>query len=471
MNQIHKIYTMAALLLLAAGCKVGKEYTRPATAIPQQFRNGTASDSLSAASISPKDFFKDEALQQLIDSANAKNFDLLIAIKNIEQSGQTLRAAKVNFLPELGLNIQANTNRPSNNSLNGISASQFLGSKSVEDFTAALNFSWEIGLWGKLSGMKAKALAEYLQTTEASKVVRSKLVSNVALGYYNLLMLDEQLRIAQRTLALNDSTLKITKLQWDAGMANSLAVQQAEAQKLSAAQLIPSLEQSITIQENALSLLTGTLPAAISRNRKLNEVPVATTVPTGYPVALLANRADVRAGEYALRAANEAAGVAQANMYPSLTITAQAGLNAFKASNWFTIPGSLFGTVAGAIAQPIFQRRQLKTQYEIAKVEREKSVLQFRQTVLTAVTEVADALVKSDKLKAQIEIAENKVNTLRSAIQNASLLYSSGMATYLEVIVAQSNLLQSELELSDLKRQRLGADVELYIALGGATNP
>lgn len=472
MNHITKLYSITALAILAAGCKVGKEYVRPNLDLPQQFRaEAVKTDSLSAALLSAKTFFNDAALQQLIDSANAKNYDLLIAVKNIAQAGQTLKQARVNYLPELGLTIQANTSNPSKNSLNGISAGQFLGSSTIEDYNAALNLSWEIGLWGKLKGMKAKALSDYLQTGEASKLIRSRLVSSVALGYYNLLMLDEQLRIANRTLLLNDSTLRMTKLQWDAGLTTILAVQQAEAQRDNAALLVPSLEQNVAIQENALSQLTGTFPAAVYRNKNLNDIAPATQVTTGYPVALLSNRADVRGAEYALRSANESVGVAQASMYPSLNITATGGLNSFKASNWFNIPGSIFGTLAGSIAQPVFQRRQLKTQFEIAKIEREKSVLVFRQTVLTAVTEVSDAMVRSDKLKKQVSIAENRVNTLRSAIKNANMLFASGMATYLEVIVAQGNLLQSELELSDLKRQQLGADVELYTALGGGSNP
>lgn len=348
---------------------------------------------------------------------------------------------------------------------------QFFSSSTIQDYNAALNVSWEIGLWGKLSRMKGKALSEYLQTQEASKLIRSKLVSSVATGYYNLLMLDEQLRIANRTVSLNDSTLQMTRLQWDAGLTTILAVQQAEAQKLSSAQLVPALLQGITIQENALSQLTGTLPASVLRVKKLNEISPALQIPTGYPVALLNNRADVKASEYALRAANESVGIAQASMYPALNITAQGGVNSFKASNWFNIPGSLFGTLAGAIAQPIFQRRMLKTRFEIAKIEREKSVLQFRQTVLLAVTEVSDALTKSNRLKEQLVLAESRVNILRSTIKNADMLYKSGMATYLEVILAQGSLLQSELELSDLRRQRLAADVELYTALGGGINP
>lgn len=471
MNQLYKLYAIAAIGLILTSCKLGKDYVRPEQDLPRNYRNGVReTDSLSIATMSTRNFFNDPALQQLIDSADSRNYDLLYAVKNIEQAAQTLRGAKVNFLPELALNIQANTSKPSKNSLNGLSAGQFLGSSTIEDYTAGLAFSWEIGLWGKLRGMKAKALTDYLQTAEAARIVRSKMVYVIAIGYYNLLMLDEQLRIASRTLSLNDSTLKMTRLQWDAGMVTSLALEQAEAQKLSSALLIPALEQSRTIQENALSQLTGKFPANIYRNKKLEEIAPANQLSAGYPVALLSNRAEVRAGEYALRTANQSVGIAQANMYPALNITVSGGLNSFKASNWFNIPGSLFGTVAGSIAQPLLQRRQLKTQFEIAKIEREKSVLQFRQTVLTAVTEVADALVKSEKLRTQVGIAKSRVKTLRSAIKNADLLFSSGMATYLEVILAQANLLQSELELSDLRRQLLGADAELYIALGGSGN-
>jgi multidrug efflux system outer membrane protein len=246
MNYLHKLYIITALAILITGCKVGKEYVRPGMNLPQQFRTEDAkTDSSSVAALNTKAFFNDTELQLLSDSANAMNFDLLIALKNIEQADQSLREAKVNFLPELGLNIQANSSTPSKNSVNGLSIGEFLGSRSVQDYNAALNLSWEIGFFGKLKGMKAKALSEYLQTREASKAIRSKLVSGVALGYYNLLMLDEQLQIANRTLSLNDSTLRMTKLQWDAGLTTILAVQQAEAQRLSSAQLIPSLQQRI----------------------------------------------------------------------------------------------------------------------------------------------------------------------------------------------------------------------------------
>jgi outer membrane protein TolC len=164
---------------------------------------------------------------------------------------------------------------------------------------------------------------------------------------------------------------------------------------------------------------------------------------------------------------NSRVGIAQANMYPALNITAGGGLESFKSSNWFNIPNSLFGMAAGSIAQPIFKRRELKTQYEIARLQREEAVIRFRQSVLQAATEVTDALVQVDKLQEQQQIAGNQVDTLQKAVFNAQLLFKSDMANYLEVITAQGNALQAELNLVAIQRQQLGAMVELYRSLGG----
>jgi outer membrane protein TolC len=246
-----------------------------------------------------------------------------------------------------------------------------------------------------------------------------------------------------------------------------LAVQQAESQKQATALLIPQLEESIALQENALQVLTGQLPGSITRSTLLNEFPVAHDLSAGLPLAMVSRRPDVRSTELALIIANAEIGVAQANMYPALNITAGAGLESFKSSNWFNIPSSLFGLAAGSIAQPLFRRRELKTQFEIAKIEREQSVIQFRQSVLQAVGEVSDALVQVEKLKQQQEIARAQVDTLNRAVFNAQLLFKSDMANYLEVITAQANSLESELNLATIRRRQLNAVVELYRSLGG----
>jgi len=283
-------------------------------------------------------------------------------------------------------------------------------------------------------------------------------------------MLDEQLTIARRNLELNDSTLGVVRMQFDAGEATALGVQQVEAQKLVASELIPQLEQNIILQENALSILTGTIPAAVARSTRLEQVVARDTLSAGVPAGLVSRRPDVRDSELALAIANANVGITKASLYPSLTITAQGGLNTFTASNWFNIPGSLFGLVAGGLTQPLFLRRKLRTQYELAKIDRERAVILFRQSVLVAVGEVSDALGRIAKLKEQQVVAAGRVRTLEEATTNASSLFRNGAASYLEVITAQSNVLQSELELASIKKGQLSAEVELYRSLGGGWN-
>jgi outer membrane protein, multidrug efflux system len=466
MNNYLKYFSILTLIILSS-CKVSKDINIPQAPLPASYRNAADTDTSGIAAIQWKTFFTDPDLQKLIDSAISKNYDMQIALKNIEAAQLIVKQSKLGYLPDAKLQISATLNRSSDNSLNGLSLSQFLGKSYIEDYTAGAALSWEADIWGKIKNQKAKALAAYLQTTEAKKMIQTNLVADVAKDYFNLLMLDAQLAIADKNLLLNDSTLRIIKLQYDAGQVTALAVQQADAQRLAAAQLIPLLQQNIIVQENAVSILTGVLPAAVHRNFSINNIAFADKLSAGVPSALLSNRPDVKIQELELTIANAKTGIAKAAMYPSLTITATGGVNSFKASNWFNIPASLFGTVAGGITQPLFQRRELKTQYELAKVDREKTVLQFRQSVLTAVGEVADALAKNEKLKEQQLIAATRVTTLQRSIINADLLFKNGMANYLEVIIAQSNVLQDELELASLKKDQLNAAVELYRALGG----
>lgn len=457
---------MQALFL---ACKTTDKALNTEAIAPSSFRNADTSqaDSAGIALIAWREFFNDATLQHLIDTAIVHNMDMLLAIKNIEAAQQTLKQAKAGYIPDVSLQVGANTTRPSDNSLNGLSLNQFLGSKHIEDYTAALALSWEADIWGKIKNQKAAALAGYLQTEEAKKAVQTQLVSYVAQGYYNLLMLQAQLKIAQQNLALNDSTLNIIKQQYDVGEITLLGLEQAEAQRLAAASLIPDFEQQINIQENALSILSGKLPEAVATETTLDKIKIPQNLTTGVPSLLLSRRPDVKRAELAVVAARANKQYAKASMYPSLTISAQGGVNSFKASNWFNIPASLFGTVAGGITQPILQRRQLKTNYKLAEIDQEKTVIEFRQSVITAVGEVSDALIALDKLEEKQSIALNRTSKLQSAIHNADLLFNTGMANYLEVITAQSNVLQSELELAQIKKAQLVAMVDLYRSLGG----
>ncbi|KAA0992808.1 efflux transporter outer membrane subunit [Dyadobacter aurulentus] len=470
MKYILSFKKLAVFLLLAAviaSCKVSKDYQRPEVALPEQFREVTTADTATIADLSWKTFFPDTTLQRLIERGITYNYDLQLAVKRIEIAQSQVKQARFLQLPRIDLRATGQYNRPSSNSLNGLSATNFLKSNHIENYIISADLTWEADIWGRIRRQQEATLGGYLQTYEARKAVQTRLVSDIAKGFLNLLMLDKQLEIAKNNLALSDNTLKLITLLKNAGEVTSLSVQQAEAQRESIALLIPQLEQDITIQENSLQILTGQMPAAIARNVKLSDMQINNSLATGVPAALLSRRPDVRSAEMSVLIANAQLGVAQANMYPTLAITASGGIESFRASNWFNIPGSLFGIAAGTIARPIFARRQLKTAVEVAKTQREQSVIEFKQSILNAVGEVSNSLVQTAKLTEQDSIANHQVEILQQAITNAQLLYKSDMANYLEVITAQGNALQAELNLAFIRSQSMVARVELYRSLGG----
>ncbi len=466
---MRNVYNFLWLLLamFLSACRISKDIKTPTDYIPAAYRNSAEADTQTIATIPWQDFFPDETLRNLIDTALVRNFDMQLAIKNLEIADQSLKQARMSLVPALGINAGASTTYPSKNSLNGSLTSQFLGTEHIEDFTANIGLSWEADIWGKVRNKKRSALAAYLQTTEARKLVQTNIVSAVAQSYNTLLMLNEQLEVARRNAGLSDSTVQILQLQQESGQVTALATQQAIAQQLVALQLIPQLEQDIQLQENALSIITGVIPHDIKHTTKLPEIQTTLRLAAGLPVQMVSNRPDVKMRELALSVANAKVGLAKTDFYPALNITATGGVNSFKASNWFNIPSSLFGIVAGTIAQPLLQRRQIRTQYNIAKIEREKTVIEFKQSVLQAVGEVSNAIVKVDKLNEQYVTAAKRAEVLQQATGNAQLLFQSGMANYLEVITAQSNLLQSQLALSNIKLAQLNAVTELYRSVGG----
>lgn len=467
----NRTYKWVGTLLLSgflSSCAV-QEYQQPELNLPEIFRTDTGqTDTLSIAKISYRDFFKDPVLISLIDKAMQQNNDLKVALKQIESASLGYRQAKWGYAPKIDATVvSANINSPSGNSMNGESLSYFLGQSYLTDYTTSINLSWEADIWGKIKGAKEEALADFLQTQEAAKAIQTRLVSEIVQGYYNLLMLDKQLEVTQQNLAFADNTLIILQKQYELGVINSLAVEQQGIAKEQILKSIPQLESSISLQENALSILTGSFPEKIKRQASLDNVVTPESISTGIPAEMLSYRPDVKSSELTLRKSFASIHVAKVSMYPALNITAQGGLNALKASNWFNVPGSLFGLATGTIAQPILQGKQLKTRYEQAKIASEQGEINFKQSVLNAYGEVSDALVQIEKLQEQEVIAIGLVEKAENVVNNSLKLYQYGEATYLEVIVAQSSKLQADLELASLKTLRLNAITALYRAVGG----
>src|SRR5699024_11115283 len=322
-------------------------------------------------------------------------------ITNIEIANQTFLRSKAANLPDVKANIgrfvreyhsENYYSNPSSNYYGDETAPRSMYTNKVQHISD-VQVSWELDIWGKFRNKKEADLADYLQTQEAKKAIQTELVSEIAKGYYQLLELDAQLEVARTNAKLNDSILRIIQLQYDAGEVTSLAREQTEAQKLVAEALIPQLERRIAIQENRLNFLIGKNPGEIQRQNLDYYTNEGDSLEIGVPLQLLQYRPDVYAAELNLRKANALVGVAQSYRYPSINIDLSGGLDAMLTENWFKIPGSIFGIVTAGITQPIFNRRKLKTDFEIAKLEREKAEIEFQKKILLGVNEVSDALV------------------------------------------------------------------------------
>lgn len=467
--------------LMVQGCKVGQKYQQPELNLPDQFRGDTLAyfgDTSSISQISWKEFFHDPTLKDLIDSALANNYDMQTALKNIEIANKWLRQNRMNYLPEVDATI-AGVNKQYRSKEFGSGPStkwyEKHGTKAPENMFSYLNqfgteigFSWEIDIWGKISNAKDQLSAEFLNTQEAKNAIQTNLIANVAKGYFNLLMLDAKIDVAKRNVQLNDSTLQMIKLQYDAGEITALAIQQTESQRLIAASLVPELEKEIVLQENALRILIGEMPDSVSRGTSFEHLFAENKdISLGSPIDIVRNRPDVRGAEWDLVAANANANIKQAMRYPSLSLEGVFGVNSMMPKNWFSIPGSLLGGFGGNITAPIFKNKKLKTEWEVAKLERDKAEIDFQRTVMEAVSEVSDAVVTVEKLREQLEFARLRVENSEKAVKNAGLLFKGGYATYLEVITAQSNALNSDLALVELRQEHLESYVDLYRSLGG----
>lgn len=458
------LYIIPVALTFTA-CKVGKDYERPTLDMPNQFYVNTQVDSTAntMAELSWQQFFGQEELAHYVQLALDQNTDLQLAIKNIDQVNLLYKQSKMALLPSLTMQATGNHTEWSKNS----EIAQTGVSRISKDYTARLDLSWELDVWGKIRREKEAALASYIQTQEVKRAIQNRLVAEVATAYINLLMLDEQLRIAEEGLVLREKTFALTQKMYEIGNESSIAVQQAEAQWLEAQELLPQIEQEIALQESALGVLLNHFPQKIQRTASINDLQFSTNLNTGVPAEFLSQRPDIQIAELELKKANAKVGAAQGEMYPSLTISAQGGLNAIEASQWFNTPASLFGTVIGGLVQPIFQQKKLRTAYEIAVIEREKAGISFKNAVVVGYADVHDALVKIDKMTEREKVVQQRVHLLNTSLDNIQVMFGLDKASYLEVVNAQSLALQSNLNYAELKRDYLASKIDLYRALGG----
>lgn len=449
--------------MLAQGCIVAKNYERPDEDLPTEnlFRTDELpEDTTSFGTLSWREVFTDPKLVTLIDSGLQNNIDIRIAIEQMAAAQEYLKQGKAGFLPSINATGQWTHQNFSQNSQFG---SFFNGA--LDQYELSASFSWELDVWGRIRSTKRAADASYLQSIEAHKAVKTRLVSTIATTYYQLLALDEQRKITEATLKNREQGLETTRALKDAGNVTEVAVQQTEAQLYNAQSLLVDLENEIRLQENALSILLGEAPHAIDRTT-LEEQQIDTLFQQGVPAQLLTNRPDVRAAEYGLMNAFEMTNVARANFYPTLQITGTGGYQSLALESWIT-PQSMFFNMISSLTAPIFNQRRLKTNYRVAQAQQRQALLEFERALLIAGREVSDALSTYESRSEMVDYKTKEFEAYDKALIYSEDLLTNGLANYLEVLNARERTLSTELTLVNLRFAELTSRVQLYTALGG----
>ena len=458
----YKILAIALISILMQSCFTAKTYERPLVTTDNLYRlTELPKDSSSLADLSWNQLFTDPVLQKHISTALQHNIDIRIAIQNIAAAEATMKQGRAGYIPALNLGADWAHQQLSKNSQFGA----LLQDRSTDQFQFTGNLSWEADIWGKIRSNKRATNASYLQTIAAKQAVQTALISNVASAYFQLMALDSQLRVADSTIGNRTTSIDIIKALKDAGNANEVGVKQTEAQ-LYATQLISEdIKTNIVLLENFLSALLGQSPRNIERGNLENQ-RIAVDISAGFPAKLLSKRPDVIAAEYNLISNFEFTNVARSNFYPSLTLTATGGFQSIDLKEWFSA-NSLFANVVTGLTQPIFNQRQIRTRFEIAKANQERAYLEFEQSLLTAGREVSDAMQQYTNETTKLEIRTKQVEALKSAADFSDELLTYGMVNYLEVLTAKDQALNTQLNLIDNKYRQYDAIIMLYRALGG----
>ncbi|WP_315814887.1 TolC family protein [Paraflavitalea speifideaquila] len=294
----------------------------------------------------------------------------------------------------------------------------------------------------------------------------TNLVARLTQGYYHLLALDAELAIVSRNVGLQEEALEIVKIQKEGGRATELAVQQFAAQVLNTRAIEFTLLQERVAVENELNTLAGNYPQTIMRDTSMLQKVRTVTIATGVPASLLSNRPDIRQYEWQLQAARENVGAARKAFLPSLVISPYIGLNAFTPGLLFKQGSGTYGLLGG-ITTPFLRQGDLRAQYTMANAANHEAVYQYQQSLLDAYSEVVTNMSEVENYKRSYTLKHQEVKQLKEAVVTARDLYLSGYANYLEVITAQKNVLEAELQLARQQQDIIVAQVQLYRSLGG----
>lgn len=472
------VFRRSALLALGLAATLGCAHTEPKVPevkLPASYDARSAGPS--AAGMSWKDFFADENLNALIATALEGNHDLRVALQRIEIVRAGIRQATGALFPQVSLGAGAGVRKFGAYTMDGAgnATTDITPGQTVPvhypDFNFGLQASWEIDVWGKLRAMRSSARAQYLATIEGTNLVITSLIAEVALAYFELLALDHWQEILTQTVARQTQALDIMRVQKEAGRANELAVQQLEAQLASTEAMKAATRRQLQETENQLNLLLGRVPQPIARSKDLLLREVAGGISLGIPSDLLKNRPDIREAELQVQASRFDVDAARKAFYPSLTLTAGVGYQAFDPKYLLVTPESLVYSVAGGITAPLLNWTGLEAQLDASKATQVQAMYNYQGVILRAFVEVANALAAVERTSEIVAQKKRQKVAVSGTVDTADVLFRAGKATYLDVLLAQQNTLEAELELIDALREQRVAGIRLYRALGGGSHP
>lgn len=452
MKHLYIITMMIGAAAVLGGCSIYKPYSRPEINTEGLYRDVEPTDSVSIATVAWDELFTDTCLQALIREGLAQNTDLRIARTRVEAAKAVLLGARLSYLPSLSLNADG-----------GLSSID--GGKPAQTYNLAGSASWEIDLFGKVTNAKRGAQAALEGSCAYEQAVRTQLIATIANSYYTLLMLDRQLAISEQTLDSWKETERTLEALKRAGQANDAAVLQARASRLALEASIATTLQDIRQTENSLSALLASPSREIKRGA-LEKQEFPDTLSAGIPIALLANRPDVRQAETNLAQAYYATNAARSAFYPGITLSGSAGWTN-NAGGIVANPGSWLLNAVGSLVQPLFNRGANIANLRQAKARQEEALLLFRQSLLDAGKEVNDALTRWQSARVRLDYDSGQITALREAVRKTGLLMRHSSTNYLEVLTARQNLLNAELTQAQDQFEKIQGIIDLYHAVGG----
>ncbi len=460
---------MLALLSLLPGCVPGlpQGAAREAdTTVPSSF-GGAGGEESSSALVDWGEFFGDPHLVALIDTALENNQELNIAVQENLIASYEVMARRGEIYPSLGVGVGAGVERVSHASSQGQSDETHGLDENLQDYSFGLFVSWEIDIWNRLRNLADAAAYRYLASVNGRHFIATRLVAEIASLYYELMALDRQLEVVDRSIALQEDALAAVRVQWQAGRTTSVAVTRFEAQLREFQSRRYEIQQQIVEKENRINFLAGRFPQHVERSSASFMDMQPQAVSTGLPGELLVNRPDLRAAELRLQAAQLDVSAARARFFPALSLDAGVGYSAFDITRLIDTPGSLFFSIFGNLTAPLFNRSGITANYYSADAQQRQAVIGYERAILEAYIEVVNRLNLVENLARSYELRLQQVERLREAVDMSTRLFNAARADYLEVLTARRESLDAELELIETKQRQMSAAVGLYQALGG----